>query len=199
MGIVRSMWERRGINMTLAELDQLMDRALVGPLSATGITVSPDTAMTSAVVFACVNVLAQTIASLPLLVYRRLPGGGKERAETHPLYRLLHDQPNPEMTAYEFRACLVGHQCTWGNAYAEIERSDARINGLWPLRPDRMTVKRDDADRLVYDYRLPDGTHKVFPAERIMHWRGLSSNGIIGLSPIAQAAESVGLDLATRQ
>ena len=59
---------------------------------------------------------------------------------------ILHDQPNPEMTSYEFRACLVGHQALWGNAYAEIERSDAGINGLWPLRPDRMTVSRDEAN-----------------------------------------------------
>ena len=136
---------------------------------------------------------------MPLVTYRRLPNGGKERAYEHPLYEILHDQPNPEMTSYEFRACLVGHQALWGNAYAEIERSDARINGLWPLRPDRMTVSRDTNNRLVYVYRLPNGVDKVFSFDLIMHWRGLSSNGIIGYSPIQQAAESVGVDMATRQ
>ena len=74
------------------------------------------------------NVLAEAIAALPLLVYRRLPNGGKERAPEHRLYPILHDQPNPEMTAYELRAALVGHVCLWGNAYCEIERSDAGIN-----------------------------------------------------------------------
>jgi len=103
------------------------------------------------------------------------------------------------MTAYELRAALVGHVCLWGNAYCEIERSDAGVNALWPLRPDRMTPARDEGNNLVYDYRLPDGTTKRFQFEQIMHWRGLSSNGIIGYSPIQQAAEAVGLDLATRQ
>ena len=182
---------------TIADIDALLERGLTVS-SATGMDVSPSTAMQSASVFACVQVLSQDIASLPLVTYRRLPNGGKERAYEHPLYEILHDQPNPEMTSYEFRACLVGHQALWGNAYAEIERSDARINGLWPLRPDRMTVSRDANNRLVYVYRLPDGTQKVFSFDLIMHWRGLSSNGIIGYSPIQQAAESVGVDMATR-
>jgi len=176
-----------------------MDMQIAGPLSATGLAINPESAMTSAVVYACVNVLAQAIASLPLLVYRRLPDGGKERAPEHRLYPILHDQPNPEMTAYEFRACLVGHMALWGNAYAEIERSDAGINALWPLRPDRMTPGRDDGGNLIYNYRMPNGQPKQFQFEQIMHWRGLSGNGIIGYSPIAHAAEAVGVDLATRQ
>lgn len=184
---------------SLADLDALMDGQLGGTASGTGIWVDAGTAMTSAVVYACVNVLAQTIASLPLLVYRRLPSGGKERSPEHRLYSILHDAPNPEMTSYEFRACLVGHVCLWGNAYAEIEMSDAGINGLWPLRPDRMTPARNEAGELVYDYRLPSGQTKRFRFQQIMHWRGLSSNGIIGYSPIQQAAEAIGLDLATRQ
>lgn len=184
---------------SLADLDSEMDRAVGSAASATGMYVDAGTAMTSAVVYACVNVLAQSIASLPLLVYRRLPNGGKERAPEHRLYPILHDLSNPEMTAYELRAALVGHVCLWGNAYCEIERSDAGINALWPLRPDRMTPTRDAGNNLVYDYRLPDGMTKRFQFRQIMHWRGLSSNGIIGYSPIQQAAESVGLDLATRQ
>lgn len=191
--------------MTLAELDARMDAALDGALTATGLRVSPETALTSAVVYACVNVLAQTIASLPLIVYRRLPGGGKERADGHPLYDLLHDRPNGEMTSYDLRAALVGHVCLWGNAYAEIERSDRGINGLWPLRPDRMTPMRNTANELVYRYTLPQpdpmtgSPYKWFAFENIMHWRGLSSNGIIGYSPIGQAAEAIGVDMATRQ
>lgn len=191
--------ERR--SMTLAELDSWLDTSQYGGGTTTdaGLWVDPSTAMTSAVVYSCVNVLAQTIGALPLLVYRRLPEGGKARAPEHRLYDLLHDAPNPEMTAYELRSTLVGHQCLWGNAYCEIERSDAGIKGLWPLRPDRMTPARDSDNRLVYDYKLADGTVKRFQFTQIMHWRGLSSNGIIGYSPIRQAAESIGLDLATRK
>jgi HK97 family phage portal protein len=182
---------------TIADLDALFERGTVGE-TGTGVEVSAANAMMSAVVYACVQVLSQDIASLPLITYRRLPNGGKERAYEHPLYDILHERPNQEMTSYELRTCLVGHQALWGNAYCEIERSDTRINGLWPLRPDRMTVQRDDANELIYVYRLPNGQTKVFPFVNIMHWRGLSSNGIIGYSPIQQAAESVGVDLATR-
>jgi len=190
--------ERR--SLSLADLDALMDQSYgPGQTTTTGQWIDTPTAMTSAVVYACVNVLAQTIAALPLLVYRRRPDGGKERAPEHRLFPLLHHAPNPEMTAYELRACLVGHVCLWGNAYCEIERSDAGVNGLWPLRPDRMTPTRDADNALVYDYRLPDGTLKRFQFAQIMHWRGLSTNGIIGYSPIRQGAESIALDMATRQ
>lgn len=194
---LRGAPEARGLS--LADLDGWLDLSLSGTRTDSGLWVDQATAMTSAVVYACVNVLAQTIGSLPLLVYRRLPNGGKERAPEHRLYSLLHDQPNGEMTAYELRAALVGHVCLWGNAYAEIEVSDAGINGLWPLRPDKMTPARNADNQLVYDYLLPDGTLKRFQARQIMHWRGLSSNGIVGYSPIQQAAESIALDLATRR
>jgi HK97 family phage portal protein len=199
MGFVTGLLRPTQRLQSLADLDAAMDRSVDSTTAAAGMWVDAPTAMTSAVVFSCVKVLAESIASLPLLVYRRLPNGGKERAPEHRLYPILHDQSNPEMTAYELRACLVGHVCLWGNAYCEIERSDAGINALWPLRPDRMTPTRDASNKLVYDYRLPDGTTKRFQFAQIMHWRGLSSNGIIGYSPIQQAAESVGLDLATRQ
>lgn len=194
---LRGTPEARGFS--LSDLDGWLDLSLSGTRTDSGLWVDQATAMTSAVVYACVNVLAQAIGSLPLLVYRRLPNGGKERATEHRLYNLLHDQPNGEMTAYELRAALVGHVCLWGNAYAEIEVSDAGINGLWPLRPDRMTPARSDDNDLVYDYLLPDGTLKRFQARQIMHWRGLSSNGIVGYSPIQQAAESIALDIATRR
>lgn len=199
MSLIARLLNTEQRTMSLAELDAMLDRSVGGVESGTGLYVGPDSAMTSAVVYACVNVLAQTIASLPLLVYRRLPGGGKERNENHPLYSILHDQPNPEMTAYELRAALVGHVCLWGNAYCEIERSDTRVIGLWPLRPDKMTVARDANNQLLYVYTLPSGQKKPFAFENIMHWRGLSGNGIIGYSPIAQAAEAIGVDLATRQ
>ncbi len=183
---------------TLGDLDAWMDRA-GGLGAASGRTVGPDNALLSVPVYACVKVLAETIASLPLLVYRRLDDGGKRRAPEHPLYDLLHDRPNPEMTAYELREALVGHLCLWGNAYCEIERAPGLVKALWPLRPDRMTPIRDGGNRLAYEYRLPDGQKKLFPFESIMHWRGLSSNGIVGYSPITLAREAVGLSLATEE
>lgn len=147
----------------------------------------------------CTRILAETVASLPLPVYRRLPGGGKERATDHYLYPLLHDQPNPEMTSFEFRETLMGHLALWGNAYAEMERDGAgRVRALWPLRPDRMQIKRDDRG-LRYEYNLPDGKVAVLRQTNIMHVRGLSSNGIVGYSPIRLAREAIGLALATEE
>lgn len=156
--------------------------------------VSGDAALYSVPVYACVRILSETIASLPLLLYRRLPTGGKERTTNHELARLLHDQPNPDMSAFELREALVGHLCLWGNAYAEIQRDKrGRIEAIWPLRPDKMRVIRTPEIGLVYVYTLPDGTPKPFPGRQIWHIRGMSSNGVTGYSPIDLAAQSIGL------
>jgi HK97 family phage portal protein len=156
-------------------------------------------ALHSVPVYACVRVLAETIASLPLLTYRRTPKG-KERASTHELYRLLHDQPNSEMSAFEFREALVGHVCLWGNAYAEIERDTrGRIVGLWLMRPDRMTIERVDPIGLVYHYRLTDGTTRKLPARQVLHIRGMGGDGIVGYSPIALAGQAIALAMQTEQ
>ncbi len=176
-----------------------MDWFSGGGQAASGVTVNENTALQSTAVFACVRILAETIASLPLPVYRRLQGGGKERAADHYLYPLLHDQPNPEMTSFEFRETLMGHLALWGNAYAEIERDGAgRVRALWPLRPDRMQIRRD-AHGLRYEYTLPDGLIAVLRQRNIMHIRGLSGNAIVGYYPIRLAREAIGLALATEE
>lgn len=186
-------------SLTIDQLDQLMDRSFGGSPSVTGMWVTPDSSLSTVAVFASVRILAETIAMLPLVTYRRLAGGGKERAQDHRLYHILHDAGNPEMTSYELRECLVGHLALWGNAYAEIEMSDNGPLALWPLRPDRMRVTRTPAG-LLYNYTLPNRTTPVpLPAARILHLRGLSSDGIMGYSPIAMAREAVGLAMATEQ
>ena len=107
----------------------------------------------------------------------------------HPLYRLLHDAPNPLMTAFEWREALMGHLALWGNAYCEIEYDGGgRPLALWPLRPDGVEDIRRGSQGLTYVYRLPDGKQIVFPGERIFHVRGLSPDGIRGYSPIADFA-----------
>jgi HK97 family phage portal protein len=199
MAILDWLLERRTI--TLDEMDKLMDGALEGGMgaSSSGMLVTPTESLSTVAVFACVRVLAETIAMLPLITYRRLAGGGKARATDHRLYRLLHDAANPEMTSYEFRVCMVGQCCTWGNAYAQIEISDNGPKALWPLRSDRMTVKRTPSG-VLYLYKLPGETEpRKLPAAQILHLRGLSSDGILGYSPIALAREAVGLAMATER
>ncbi|AZF90291.1 MAG: portal protein [Phage 5P_3] len=165
--------------------------------SNTGAIVSPSTALTYSAVFACVRILAESIASLPLILYERLERG-KQRADSHRLYGLLHDAPNPEMTRAEFWEAMVGHNATWGNAYAEIEYdSGGRVIGLWPLRPDYMTVSRVSGV-LWYDYTVNSQTYRL-PAYRVLHLRGLGGEGIMGYSPIYMAREAIGLGLATEK
>lgn len=177
---------------------------LSGQATAVGRPVSPGTALQNTAVFSCVRILAETLASLPLPVYRRLADGGKQRAQDYYLYGLLHDAPNPEMTSFELRETLMGHVATWGNAYGELELNGAgQARAIWPLRPDRVKIKRE-AGALVYYLRWskPDRLGRVgakLPAYRVLHVRGLGFDGIVGYSPIAMARQAVGLAMAAEE
>ena len=174
--------------------------ALLGVSTETvaGVNVTPESALQITAVFSAIRVLSESVAMLPLILYRRLEPRGKARATEHALYSLLHDAPNPEMTAFDFRDTLMGHLCGWGNAYAEIEYNrGGKITALWPLRPDRMRVERKKG-KLIYSYDLPDkfGTTVDLDMERVFHVRGLGSNGIVGYSPIYLARQALGLTQA---
>lgn len=187
-------------NISLADLDAVISNQSGGG-TATGKIVTPGSALYSVPVFACVTILTDTISSLPLLLYRRLPGGGKERADSHPLYRVLHDQPNGEMTSMEWRETMVGHLALWGNAYCEIERDayTGDVVGLWPLRADSMTPVRLPDGRLGYEYRLPNGSSKGFYANLILHMRLWGGDGITGYSPIRMARQAIALGQAAEE
>lgn len=156
--------------------------------------ISPGNALAISAVFACVRVLAESVASLPLKLYRRV-GQGKETAHDHPLYTRLHDLANPEMSAFEFRETMMAHLLLWGNCYAEIEMNQrADVLALWPLIPSRMrSIQRDCHGRLQYHYDDPKLGPVVLDGYRVFHIRGLSSNGIIGLSPIAVVHNAIRL------
>jgi HK97 family phage portal protein len=193
MGILTGAFERRA-----GQWYDVLEGMI--PQTASGATVTTEGSLKNTTVFACVRVLAESVASLPLIVYERLGDGrGKRRAGEHSLYRILHDLSNTEMTSVELRETLMGHLALWGNAYGEIERDrGGRVRGLWPLRPDQMTVQRV-AGRLIYVYQLPDGQRMTLPADMVMHLRGLSTDGVMGYSPIALARQAVGLALATEE
>lgn len=150
---------------------------------------------------AAVKIISETVASLPLIVYRRIQPRGKERAPDHPLYTVLHDQANSEMTAYQFRETLQGHILNWGNGYAEIERDGAgRVIGLWPLLPDRTWPERDqETQRLQYRTILPDGQQILLPSERVLHIPGFGFDGLVGYNPVKLAREAIGMALAAEQ
>ncbi len=175
----------------------MIEAILGGEATATGLHVTPDNAMRSTVVFACVRILSETVATLPLILYRRL-ARGKERAVDHYLYDKLHDAPNPEMSSFTFRETLTSHVCLWGNAFAELQLDGAgRVAAMWPLSP-QTRIMRDRNNELVYSTPVPNAGYQGLPAYRVLHIRGLG-NGIVGLSPIALARQAVGLALATEE
>lgn len=175
---------------------------LSGPVvSATGQSVSFDTALQLSAVFACVRVKSEDLASLPLILYRRLDTGGKQRATEHSLYRILHDQANPQMSALQFRETLAAHMELRGNAYANIERNDdGSVRWLWPLNPTRMDAPILAADgRLLYRYWLPNGQSAMLTQDEVFHLRGLSFDGIMGVSPIQYQRETLGNAMAAQE
>ncbi len=166
--------------------------------SASGKAVNPRTAMQMSTVYACVRVIAETVASLPLHVLREVELGS-EKARDHELYRLLHDEPNSEMTSYQYREAMMCHLLLWGNAYSQIIRNGAgRVIALYPLLPERMTVDRDQRGRLTYSYDK-DGTIHTLRAEDVLHIAGLGFDGIVGHSPIALERNAIGLGIAAEE
>lgn len=172
-----------------------------GQPSRTGVDVNNYTAMHLTAVYACVRIISETIASLPLKVYRKNGQGGKEEAPNHALYSLLHDAPNEEMTAMTFREMLQAHVLTWGNGYAYIDRDNAgRIKGLYPLLPNRTWPDRKkDTNEIIYCVSFSDGQFRWVPKKDVFHVHGLGFDGMLGYSPIHMAKEAIGLGLAAEE
>ena len=166
--------------------------------SSSGKTVNERTALQTTAVYACVRILAETIASLPLHTYQ-YTASGKEKAIDHPIYYLLHSEPNPEMTSFVFRETLMGHLLLWGNAYAQIIRDGrGRVVGLYPLLPSKMVVNRTERGILYYQYEK-DGQQYFLGNHEVLHIPGLGFDGLIGYSPIAMAKNAIGMAIATEE
>lgn len=172
-----------------------------GLTTHSGNIVSENSAMTFSAVFAAVRLLSESVGSLPLFLYRRLPSGGKEVARRHPLFSILHSLANPEMHACEFRSLMMTHVLLWGNFYAEIVRGeDGQVTALWPLHPSRVTAKRPSpSEPLIYEISLPSGQRTTTSKQNIFHMRGLSLDGITGISPIRYHKESIALGLSAQE
>lgn len=175
--------------------------------SNSGKNVNERSAMQMTAVYACVRILSESIAGLPVHLYQYVDSGSKQKALEHPLYRLLHDEPNPEMTSFVFRETLMTHLLLWGNAYAQIIRNGkGQVVALYPLMPNRMSVDRDDKGHLFYQYQMQDsdaptaksGTVILKPID-VLHVPGLGFDGLVGYSPIAMAKNAIGLSIATEE
>ena len=167
--------------------------------SGSGKPVNANTAIQLSTVYACVRVISETVASLPLGVYEAKEDGNRKAIE-HPLYPLLHDEPNSEMTSFVLREVMLAHLLLWGNSYCQIIRSGRnQVTGLYPLLPDKMTVDRDKKGVLTYTYMTSTGEQVVLSPEDVLHIPGLGFDGIMGYSPIALEKNAIGLGIASEE
>jgi HK97 family phage portal protein len=192
--------QRKGATPDWGTLERYMAWAFGGGASASGIVVNPQTAMQSAAVYSAIKVLAESIGMLPMNLYRKDANNGRTLMKDHPLQTILHDQPNDWQTSVEFWEMMVVSLNLRGNAYAYINRSKGgRVVELLPLHPDMVRVNMGTGWQLEYQITMPDSTFKTFATGEILHIRGLTLNGWMGISPIAYARESIGLALATEK
>lgn len=179
----------------------------VSRASAAGVNVSAETAQANSVVFACVRIISEALASLPLLVYHRLADEGRERATDHSLYRVLHERPNSYQTPFEFKDYVQRAALLSGNGIAVIVPGpNGAIEELLPWHPDKVTIERirlgvaqSGVEIVVPRYRLTlsDGSTITLNREDVFHHRGFSHDGITGITVIKYARETIGLALAT--
>ena len=166
--------------------------AFGGMQSSSGEAVTVDSALQLSAAWACVRLIAETIATLPLNLYAKATDGTRTVATSHPLYSVLHNQPNADNTAVEFWEVIVASMLLRGNGYARKLRAAGRIIGLELMLPHRTDVKRLTTGQLQYTYAEIDGTSTVLTEDDVLHFRGFSLNGWMGLSVIAYASEIFG-------
>ena len=172
-----------------------------------GEQVDEKSAMQIATVYACVRLLAESVAQLPLHLYKCTDDDGQEKAKNHPLYKILYREPNPEMTSFSFWEAMMTHLLLWGNAYAQVVRDGRNgILGLYPLLPENVEIDRTEKGELYYIYHAytdekPGETNKDinFRRDEILHIPGLGFNGLVGFSPIAMMKNALGTNIAVEK
>jgi len=173
--------------------------ALNGKQTTAGETVSPDTAMTVSTYWACIRNIAEDCGKLPAITYKRLPDGGKERAPSHPSYKMFHDSPNPEMTAMAFIETLLHYAIGWGGGIAEIQRNGrGDVTHLWPIHPSRVNIGRDKDNSLVYEIQNDQADPTYLYDADVFHVHGLSKDGVSGYSVAQLGVETLGLTMAAQ-
>jgi len=170
----------------------------LGLPTATGQVVTVDGSLALPAIFVCVKVLAESIGSMPLFLYRRASNGDREQATDHPLYRLFKFSPNSYQTSLEAREFLTACVAMRGNAYAYVARQDGVVTGVWPLHPARVQVIVDGTT-ITYRYSDEKGRTFMYSQEEVLHLKGLSTDGIMGLSPISTLRETIGASQALEQ
>lgn len=200
MSLLSIAAEKREYVSGLARPEPWLIETLGGRRSKTGVNVNEQTAMRFSAVSGCIRILAETLACLPLGLFRKRKDGGADKADGEPLYDILHNAPNLEMPSYNFREAMMANILAGGNSYAPIQRNGAgEVIALWPKLWHEVWPERDpETQRIVY--KVNDrGKTETLPFEKVFHVPGLGFNGIKGFSPIRMAMESVGLGLAAEE
>lgn len=196
----RKKKETRNLDQKTADFIKGVDLD-TGQQSNSGVEVDEESSLRISAVYACVKVIAETIASLPLVLLKELSNGDNEKAKQHPLYSVLHDSPNSEMTSFTFREMLMTNLLLWGNAYALIKRdANGHVVELYPLKSKNMVVERDAVTNAIkYTYTNNKGITKTYKPKQVLHIPAFTFDGIVGVSPITYAREAMGLSLATEE
>lgn len=192
------IFDRLTKGKTITTAQELADALQLGYNSAAGVAVTPAEAARFAPVFACIRVLAESMGSMPLNLFKT-DGRKKEKARSHPLFDVLHIKPNGYMTSLEWIELITAHLSLRGNHYSWINRVRGEVRELLPLNPDAVSPKLSAIWEPEYPVVFPDGTQRTIPARDILHIRLMSNDGLIGMSPIAQARNSIGLGVAAER
>lgn len=191
--------KRYGLPVT--ELERQFLEALVNGVPSSVPMVTPETSIQVTTVFACVRVIADAVSTLPFFIYRRLADGGKERAEDHPLFRLVHDEPNQLHTSDVFRSMLMAHVLLYGNAFAQVLRNQKyQITGLLPIHPSRVKVAINKTTGAVaYSVKEDNNTERLFMRDEMIHLRWITTDGVLGYTPVALLRAAIELSMSAEQ
>lgn len=169
-------------------------------MTAAGVRVDQHTAMKLSAVWRCASIVAGSVAMLPLVMYRRTADGDKQRDPNHPLYAVLHDQPNRLQTAMEWREQMMVSLLFRGNAYSQIVAGPRGFaDQLWPIPADAVEPKLQPDRTVKYRVRMENGQTQTMFDDEMLHIRGLSFDGVSGLDVISYFASTVGLGLSMEQ
>jgi HK97 family phage portal protein len=192
----RASVQPKGGGVLINSSEELAQYMRGGHETASGATVTPDSAMRVAAVFACVRLRSGVVGNMPLGIKRRVDDRTRVDATDHPVWSLFHKRPNRWQTVRQFKVMMQAHLLLRGNAYAQIVRGVGnRVLALNPLHPDRVEVKQRPDMSLEYIYTRPDGRQTTFPQGQVFHLVGLSLDGVRGVSVIRYAREAIGLSM----
>ena len=202
MGIISQKLPKNLLTSDISKPSQwLVDFFSGGSRSNAGVAINDETILRASAIFNGLTILSNAIAMLPFDLMQKIGERRRRQATETPLYNILHNSPNPEMTAFTWRRVIQLHCVLKGNGYSEIERNNAgQVIGLWPLNPARTWPERDKTTgKVIYKVVLPDGKQVILPADRVFHIMGLSNNGLYGLDLVGLMRETAGLGLAEEE